>query len=33
MEYEQPFKKEYRKIARNVSDKFSENRIPGIPLS
>lgn len=33
MEYEGPFKKEYRKIARNVSDKYADNRIPGIPLS
>ena len=33
MAYEKPFKEQYRKIARNVSDKYVDNRLPGVPLS
>jgi len=33
MEYEKPFKEQYRKIAKNVSSKYIDNRLPGIPLS
>jgi len=33
MKYEEPFKKQYRKVARNVSDRYVDNRLPGIPLS
>lgn len=33
MEYEKKYKQEYRKVARNVSDKYQDNRLPGIPLS
>ena len=33
MEYEKPYKEQYRKIARNVSDKYVDNRLPGVPLS
>jgi len=33
MAYEKKFKEQYRKVAKNVSDKYVDNRLPGIPLS